>query len=200
MASQLTLQQQTVLKAAILAAGGPILAAWNAGQSDVVRQLCNVDASGPVAVWRTDAQVNAILDGIDFTKYTPNDAPSIGASDTAAVAAGLLYLNRSMNSQIKQINLQLMLQGRATIDASKTLIRAALRDAVTSVPTGTGGVNSSPGGSNGATALAACLRNATFAESALKGANATTGATTAALLSFEGQITTADIDQLTTLA
>lgn len=180
----LTTQQKATLKAAILAAGGGITAAYNAGASSQVADLCN--APSATAVWRTDAPVDAILDAIDFSRYTPNDA----ADSTVT------YTNRALLAQTKQMNLQLMLQGRAALDCSRATIRASLRDAVIAVPTGTGGVATSPGGASGANVLAACTRFATFAEAALKGNNTTTGTTTAALLVFEGQISVQDIDSL----
>lgn len=182
----LTTQQKSTLKAAILAAGGDITAAYNAGASSQVADLCNAPINPAVLVWRTDAPVDAILDAIDFSKYTPNDS----ADNTAT------YTNRALLSQTKQMNLQLMLQGRASIDCSKPNIRASLRDAVIAVPTGAGGVVTSPGGASGANVLAACTRNATFAEAALKGASASTGAVSAFLLAFEGQISVVDIDNL----
>lgn len=182
----LTPQQKTTLKAALLAAGGDITAAYNAGASSQVADLCNAASNPAVSVWRTDAPVSAILDAIDFSKYTPNDPTD----------STVLYTNRALLAQTKQMNLQLMLQGRESLNCSKANIRASLRDAVIAVPTGVGGAITSPGGANGATVMAACTRAATFAEAALKGASAHTGTVTAFLLDFEGQITVQDIDSL----
>lgn len=180
----LTTQQKTALKAAIIADGGAITTAYQQGASSQVANLCN--AATAVSVWRTDAPVDAILDAVDFSRYTPND-PADGTA---------IYTNRTLLAQTKQINLQLMLQGRDSLDCSKLNIRSSLRDAVTAVPTGAGGNPTQPGGASGATVLAACTRNATFAEAALKGASAQTGSVTAFLLGFEGQIITSDIDGL----
>lgn len=182
----LTTQQKAALKSAIVAAGGAITAAYNAGASSQVADLCNAASDPAVAVWRTDAPVSAILDAIDFSKYTPNDA-----ADGTAV-----YTNRTLLAQTKQMNLQLMLRGRESLNCSKANIRASLRDAVIAVPTGVGGAVTSPGGASGATVMTACTRTATFAEAALRGASAQTGTVTAFLLDFEGQISVQDIDSL----
>lgn len=182
----LTTQQKATLKAAILADGGEITTAYNAGASSQVADLCNAIAVPTVFVWRTDAPVNAILDAVDFSKYTPNDA----VDNTAT------YTNRALLAQTKQMNLQLMLQGRDSLNCSKANIRSSLRDAVIAVPTGLGGAATSPGGASGATVLAACTRPATFAEAALKGASAQTGTVVAFVLAFEGAVGTQDIDTL----
>ncbi len=137
--------------------------------------------------WRTDAPVDAVLDAITFASYTPNDAVLAADTDpTLSRKIGWL-----LTVQTKQMNLQLMLQGRQTINAAKVNVRAGLRDAVIQVPTGANGANTSPGGASGATVLANCTRTATRAEVMLAAASQgsdTTGSTTARVLTFEGEV------------
>jgi hypothetical protein len=87
------------------------------------------------------------------------------------------------------------LSGRATIDCSKSGIRAGLRDAVISVPTGASGVNTNPGGASGANVLAVCVRVANRIEALLAGAYATTGSTTAKIPGYEGTIGRDEVQQ-----
>ena len=179
----LTSTQLQTLKTAVLA--DPTAAGYRtAGDSYSLKQW--LDGASSTSVWRTDAPVPAIIDAINWANYTPNDA----ADNTAT------YTNRALLAQTKQMNLQLMLQGRQTLDASKANLRAGLRDAVTQVPTGAGGAMTSPGGASGVTVLTVCTRTATRCEAALAGSTSTTGTVTAAALTFEGNIDQASVDWL----
>jgi hypothetical protein len=180
----LTSAQQATLKAAILAdpnlnTGFPT----NSDGASAIASLLNALASPTFLVWRTEAPVSDVLDAIDFTKYTPTDAPDNTTT----------YLNRSINVQIKQINLQLLLQGRDRINASKANVRAALRDATIQLPTGAAGAAVTAGGANAVTVLTACTRSATLGEKYLAGGTATTGGVTANLLGFEGALSYPDV-------
>jgi hypothetical protein len=175
--------QLATLKAAVLAdptANGYRLA----GDAYSLKAWCN--SPGTVSVWRTEAPVSAILDSINLAAYTPNDV-----ADTTVI-----YTNRALLAQTKQMNLQLMLQGRDRLDASKANVRASLRDAVIQLPTGVAGALVSAGGASGATTLAACVRLATHAEGAFAAAVQTTGATAAQILTFEGAVDDGDASWL----
>ncbi len=156
----------------------------NSDGSYAIAELYNQPASPTFNVWRTDASVQAIYDAINWSLYTPVDAPE---------ATGI-YTARALAIQTKQMNLQNILQGRDTIDCSKANVRAGLRDAVIAVPAGTNGAAVSPGGASGATVLANCIRPATRLEKLLSTGSATTGSTTANLLGFEGQVSYPQID------
>jgi hypothetical protein len=90
-------------------------------------------------VWNSAVDVLAILNGITFTNYTPNDAPPVGPS------TDLTYQNRAFLLAIKQTNLQLLFIGRATFDATRVSLRAALNDATTNLLSGTNGASRSGG-------------------------------------------------------
>lgn len=148
-----------------------------------IARLLNLPSNPVVTVWRTDAPTDALFDAIDFTKYTPTDSPDNTTT----------YLNRIMNLQVKQINLQLLLQGRDKVNANKSNVRNALRDAVIQLPSGVAGAFTTAAGVSGVNILTACTRTALRGEGILAGADATTGTVTAKLIGYEGQITSSDI-------
>lgn len=187
----LTPAQKTTLKNAIN--GNQTWAAYpnDSDGNYNLAQALNVTAAPAFKVWRTDAPVDAIIDAITFANYTPNDAVASGDSgDTLHRKNGWL-----LTVQTKQMNLQLMLQGRQTINASRATLRSGLRDAVILVPTGAGGANTSPGGASGVNVLNACLRNATEAEKILTTGGQTTGTVTADVMGFEGQLSAQDVQE-----
>lgn len=183
----LTPAQNALVKADILASGDMNTLPNNSDGSYEIARLYNLPASPTFAVWRTDAQVSAILDAINWSLYTPNDSPDNTAT----------YTNRALNIQTKQMNLQNMVQGRDRLDCSKVNIRAGLRDAVIAVPSGTGGAATSPGGASGVNVLNNCTRNATRLEKLLATASQgsdTTGTVAAQVMGFEGTVSYTDID------
>lgn len=183
----MTDEQLQTIKAAVLASqDAAITAAASARNDTELARLLNLPASPAVNLWRTDARVSDISDAINWAQYTPIDAV-----DSTAV-----YTNRQLSIQTKQMNLQMMLQGRESLDANKINIRAGLRDAVVAVPAGANGTAVSPGGASGATVLNACVRPASLVESILAGADATTGTVTAKLAGYEGSIGVGEIGSM----
>lgn len=183
----LTTTQLQALKTAI--AANPTWAAIpnNSDGNFTLAALLNAPAAPSFPVWRTDTKASAILDAIDFSKYTPNDA----ADSTT------LWLNRALAAQTKQLNLQIMVQGRDTLNTAPPNVRAGLRDAVIAVPTGAAGALTSPGGASGVNVLNACTRNATEAEKILATASQasdTTGAVTARVMGYEGAVSAQDVE------
>ena len=149
-----------------------------------IAALYNLPAVPAFSVWKTNTPTKDIFDTIDWTKYTPTDAPE---------ATGI-YTARAMAINVKQMNLQNMTVGKDTIDTSKANIRAGLRDSVIQLPSGASGALTAAGGASGATTLAACIRTATRLEKLLSTGSATTGSTTSNLLGFEGNVSYQDID------
>ena len=142
------------------------------------------NAASTTDVWRTDAPVNAIMDAINWSAFTPVE-PADGTA---------LYTNRLLLIQTKQINLQSMLQGRTTVDASKANLRAGLRDAVTTLPAGASGASISAAGASGVNVLNALVRKATRFEKLFAIFPAVTGSVTANLLVLEGSLSTSDLE------
>lgn len=187
----MTPAQLTALRQAIDA--NPTWAAIpnNSDGNYTLAALLNAQASPAFSVWRTDAPVNAILDAINWGTYTPSD--TIALTDPTLTQ----QVGRLLAIQTKQMNLQLMVQGREVINCSRPNVRGGLRDAVIQVPSGANGAATSPGGANGATVLAQCIRNATEAEKILATASQasdTTGATTARVMGFEGNVSPTDVE------
>ena len=181
----MTPAQLTALRQAIDA--NPTWAAIpnNSDGNYALAALLNAPAVPAFNVWRTEAPVNAILDAINWGTYTPSDA--IASADPTLTQ----QVGRLLAIQTKQMNLQLMVQGRDVLNCSRPNVRGGLRDAVIQVPSGAGGAATSPGGANGATVLAQCVRPATRAEvmlAAQSQASDTTGTTTARVLTFEGDV------------
>jgi hypothetical protein len=132
-------------------------------------------------VYRSNVLVKEINDQIQWAKLTPNDAP-----DTTQI-----WLNRAMQCQGKQFNLQILLQGLPTVDASKANFRAGLQDALTNVPSGVAGALVSAGWVG--VRDNALARKATRVEKILATGDGSTAAL-AATLGAEGLLTYHDVD------
>lgn len=171
----------------------PTAFAFFSGPGDAAGLRAYLNGASGTNVWKTDASVDAILDAIDFSKYTPS-ATIAGAESEPLLTRKVGWV---LEAQIKQMNLQIMLQGRTTIDASKPNVRNGLRDAVIQLPTGVLDVNGKPGlttsgGASGATVLGNCVRSGTRAELMLAAASQgsdTIGGVTARVATFQGQVT-----------
>lgn len=180
----MTPAQLQAIKADI--AADPVMSALprNGDSNYEIARLYNLPAAVAMSVWRTDAPVKLINDAIDYSKYTPVDA----ADGTT------IQTNRLLTIQTKQMNLQNLLIGRDTVDASKVNIRKGLQDAVIQFPAGAAGAMVASGGAAGVNVMNAMLRNATRAEKLLNAGGSTTGTVTANLLGFEGTVMDRDIE------
>ena len=187
--------QLQALKTAIT--GNPTWAAFPQTTDGYIAlaQTLNQTAAPTFTVWRTEVPTTTIMDAIDFSKYTPN-----GALDDATLSTQLIATQRQaqlLAIQTKQMNLQMMTQGRQTLDASKPNIRSSLRDAVIQLPAGAGGAAVTAAGASGVNVLNACTRAATEAEKILAVASSgsdTTGSVTARVLGFEGFLSGQDVE------
>lgn len=186
----LTSAQYASLRAAIQA--DPVLNAIpKGGDGDIaIADAFNALAAPDFPVWRPDVPVREIMDTFNFAAFTPSDSLPESNVDQASIQR---YNGRLLAIQTKQMNLQLMLQGRDTVDASLPNFRAGLRDALINVPAGVNGAGVAVAGANASNALNACTRKGTRAEKLFAGSNATTGAVTAAVMSVVGQISAADV-------
>lgn len=154
-----------------------------------IRDLLNQIASPAFKVWNPGTPVTFILDAVDFSKYTPNDAVPTDTQLNAEV-----WKARAQAATIKRDNLWAILDvNNGFVNASKVNVRAGLRDAVIAVPTGAGGAATAPGGSNGVNVLNACVRDAKVIEKVLSTGDQTTGTVTAAIMGYVGDITKEDV-------
>ena len=174
----LTSAQLATLKASIASNSGTLATAIAQRDGPVISAFYNAIASPAFSVWRTNVKSQEIFDTITWANFTPNDA----ADGTA------IFTNRLLVIQTKQMNLQNMLIGRDIVDMSKSNIRAGLRDAVISLPAGTGGASVSAAGASAVTLLTVCVRNSTVGEKLFTLGSQTTGTVTADVMGFEGNL------------
>lgn len=133
----LTTEQLTTLKNYI--ASDPIMSIkpMNGDGDYDIANLFNQLATPDFYVWSPVVQVQNIYDAIVWANMTP-------AAPASPDATGL-YRDRALTCQGKQFNLQTMLSGRETLNASKPNIRAGLQDALTALPSKSDGTNQSAG-------------------------------------------------------
>ena len=179
-----TSQQNSLIKAAILADSTLASQPSDGDGLGFIANALNAMSSPVDNVWRTDVPVSEINDGIDYTKFTPTDA----ADST------VIFTNRVLAIQTKQMNLQNMLIGKDRIDASKPNIRAGIRDAVIQLPAGAGGAMVSAAGVSGVNVVTPMTRNSRRIESILASAQTTTGTVSAKTMGYEGMISSNEVD------
>jgi hypothetical protein len=172
----MTPAQLTTFKAAILAEADPTLvAARQAGDEQAMATWYNGATSS--IVWRSSTSADDLLNAIAWANLTPADT----ADGTAT------YTNRALACQAKQLNLQVLLQGRSSLATGKLNLRQGLSDALQNVPAGTGGTLLDAGWAGAGKVKATISRACTRAEKVF-----TTGTGTAAvpidLGSFEGTV------------
>jgi hypothetical protein len=165
------------LKADILA--DPVLAAFAAqgAQGPIATAYNQTEAN--YYVWRTSVPTDEVFDAITWANLTPADA----ATDTA------IYTNRALLCQAKQINLQILLQGKDQVNGAKSSIRSGLSDALLNVPSAAGGAPQSAGW---AAVKGVLTRNAKRGEKLFANGAGTIAAPSN--LVFEGEVTPADIE------
>ena len=190
-AQTLTAPQIAALRADIL--GDPVLSVLPNNQDSAlaIAAAYNQTAVPDLFVWHPTARISAILDTFSLANFTPVD--TISESDTDPVISR--RMGRLLSIQVKQMNLQLMLQGRDFIDCTLPNVRASLRDALIQVPAGVNGAFVAVAGASGASALAACQRKATRGEKLFSTGTAITGSTTGSLMGYVGAITQAQVAQ-----
>ena len=135
----------------------------------------NQTAAPAYYVIRTDAPVSDIFNNIAWPNFTPNF--TVTTSTTAQSANQAMVA--SLLCQGKQMNLQNMLIGRTTFDATRANEAAGLKDATTALPAGANFANIAAGWTNIIPVLG---RQATYAEKLF----VTAGANTAVPVLYDG--------------
>lgn len=132
----LTAPQLATLKAAILAETDPtFVAARTEGNNATMAAFYAADANPAFYVWKSSVETESIFEAIDWAKLTVADLATTADSQQVAAA----QTNWHLACQGKQINLQIVLQGRQTINATKLKTRQMLTDALQNLPSGAGG-------------------------------------------------------------
>ena len=167
------------LKAAVLVS--PELSAVGRNDTELAR-LLNLPST--FVVWRSTTDADLIADAIVWANLTPADT-----ADGTAV-----FTNRARVCQAKQINLQIMLQGRQLIPSGKLNFRQGLQDALLNVPAGVGGTLLDAGWLGNGKVKASISRFATVAEKIF--ATGTGTAPTPGNLVFDGLVSINDIGDM----
>lgn len=188
----LTTAQLAALRADI--AADPVLSLLpvTGDGSYTIADAYNLPAVPAAVVWDVAVPVRKIMDTFNFASFTPTDTVPESNVDQASLQR---FLSRMLVIQTKQMNLQLMLQGRDTVDASLANFRAGLRDALIAIPSGAAGAGVAAAGASAVTALTACTRPATRAERLFATGQATTGSVTAWIMGYVGPISYAEVAQ-----
>jgi len=159
------------------------------GDYEIMLKL-NEFAAPSFMVWNTETQATDIVNAVTWDKYTPTDAVP---TDTQLNVE--IWRARSQAAQIKRDNLWALTDvTNGFINAAKANIRAALRDAVIALPTGSGGASTTSGGASGVNVLTACTRKARLIEKVLTTGAATTGTVTADVMGYVGEIQRQDVE------
>lgn len=177
--AELTPAQQTILRNDIIA--DPVLSAYpmNGDGAYAIAEAYNLPAAVDFYVWKTSVSTSDIYDNIAWANFTPADTPD--GTQT--------WANRSLACQGKQFNLQTILVGRDSINATKSNIRSGLQDALTGIPSGASGATKSGGWNN---VQAIMYRKTTRAEKLFATGTGTTGSP--ALLGFEGNLSYQEVE------
>jgi hypothetical protein len=128
----LTPAQCTTLKALAMA-DQTAAALIDAGNDIALADWFNTQTAN--YIWRSSVPVDEVFDAITWANLTPVDVPDGSAA----------YTNRALLCQAKQINLQILLQGRERVAAAKAAVRGGLSDALLNVPSGVAGATQSAG-------------------------------------------------------
>lgn len=174
----LTSAQLTTLAADIAADGALAAQPLNSDGAFAIAAAYNATASPDYYVWNPRVDVQDIEDAVVWANFTPQDAPDGTAT----------WTNRALACQGKQFNLQLMIAGKTTLDATKPGKRTGLQDALTSIPSGASGANKT-GGWNAVQLVLS--RKATRGEKLF--ATGTGSQASPATMAVVGQITLADV-------
>lgn len=167
------------LKAFILA--DQTLSALGRNDTEVARQL---NLPSTVYVWRSTTPADEVADAILWDRLTPADVPDGTAIQT----------NRLLLCQSKQMNLQVLLQGRDSIGTGRSNLRTGLSDALLNVPSGAGGATVDAGWIGAGRVKATITRLATVAESVFASGTGTTASPST--LGWDGTVSIADIGEM----
>lgn len=129
-----TTQLQT-LKAYIAADPVLSLEPMNGDGDYNIAKALNQIVAPAFQVWSSNVRTQDIFDAIIWANLTP--AQTVDGTQA--------WLNRTMLCQSKQFNLQTILTGRETIDATKVSIRNGIQDALTGLPSKTDGTTQGAG-------------------------------------------------------
>lgn len=179
----LTTAQKAALKTAIdTSQDAAIVAAATARNDTELARLLNLPST--FTVWRSTTPADEVADAILWDRLTPADTPDGSAIQT----------NRLLLCQAKQMNLQVLLQGRDSIGTGRPNLRNGLSDALLNVPSGAGGATQDAGWIGAGRVKVTISRFATVAERVFATGTGTSG--TPGVLGWEGTLGVNDIGEV----
>lgn len=142
----------------------------------------NAPASPNFFVWQTAVDVQKLRAAITWANLTPADAPD--GTQT--------WMNRSLQCQGKQFNIQCLLPFSGAIDCTDANFRAGMQDALQAVRSGAGGASQGAGWAGVQNAMA---RTAKYGEKVFSDTTNGNGSTRAlsAKMTYEGDVSDEDI-------
>lgn len=147
--------------------------------------LAYLNSASTFVAWKSSETSANIMDAIIWDRLTPTDAAD---GDPTA-------MQREYRCQGKQLNLQIMLQGRDIIPCGKANIRNGLSDALAAVPSGISGAVQDAGWLGAGKVKAVISRVVTIAEKVFCTGAGTAG-TPGNLGAIDGLLTQSDVDTL----
>lgn len=180
----MTPAQIAVLKTAIFAETDPTFVALrNGGATAAMRDWYN-QPHATVKKWLSAASWQSTMAVVDYSKYTP--APANIPTDIAGLCKLVAIL-------IKLTVQQNMLLGFPQINAKDSGTISGVLDTAMQIPSGAAGANTNPGGTNGSLMAAQLNGPATKAQALFVASSPVFGGVTAALVSFDEQVTESDV-------
>jgi hypothetical protein len=149
-----------------------------------VARLLNLAAVPAFVVWNPTAPLDKVQEAVTWANLTPTDAAD----------SSQLWQNRSDVCQGKQFNLQMLLtRPSGTIRGDLSRVRTGLQDALTNVPSGTGGALQDAGWGGASGVRGALLRDALLVEKVF--ATGTGTSASPATMTYVGTISPSDVQQ-----
>lgn len=183
----MNIAQLGVLRTAINAQTDPEFVGYrDAGATGAMAEWLNGNHASQLA-WDSSSNWSEIQNAIDYAKYTPA---------TANIPTDIAGLCKLMAIMIKLTVQQNMLLGMVNgVNATNAGLVSAILDTTIQIPAGVGGAVVSPGGAAGVAVATVMARKASKAEALFITTTPTFGGVTAALLSWEGTVTSNDVVQ-----
>ena len=183
----MNIAQLGVLRTAINAQTDPEFVGYrDAGATGAMAEWLNGNHASQLA-WDSSSNWSKIQNAIDYAKYTPA---------TANIPTDIAGLCKLMAIMIKLTVQQNMLLGMVNgVNATNAGLVSAILDTTIQIPAGASGANVNPGGAAGVAVATVMARKASKAEALFITTTPTFGGVTAALLSWEGPVTSNDVVQ-----
>lgn len=114
-------------------------------QDEQAAALLNATADPDYYRWKSNAGRHALDALIDKAAFTPTDSPPAATGNTQGTNDALLYQNRCLAAQLKQMNANWLTAGTGTVDARLASVRKNFQDCLRQLPTGASGANQDGG-------------------------------------------------------